>query len=647
MAVVLLAPILAERARIPGVVGLVVVGVLIGPHTSGLLERDGTIAVLGSVGLLYLMFVVGLELDLEDFSRHRRGAVLFGVATFVIPMALGTALIPLLGFELLPSILLASCWASHTLVAYPVYRRLGTASSRAVSVSVGATIVTDTAALLVLVVVARAHVGGLDARFWATLVPSLAALLLLLLVGLPRLARWFFSQLGQDRAARFGFLLVALFASAGLAELAGIEGIIGAFLAGLALNRMVPAGSALMERVEFFGSSFLIPLFLVAVGMLVDPRVFTEAETLWVGLGFTAIALVAKWLAAWLTGTVLRYDRAEIGTMFSLSGAQAAATLAAVVVGLQVGLIGEETVNAVIAVILITCLVTSATAGRYAPRLSQPPARRALGETVLVPVARPESAAPLMRFAAAVARRDSGTVVPLVVVAGGPAPERLAGARALAAEAGRHVLAQGGHADATVRIDVSASAGSLHVAAERGATFIVLGWKGYTSRRESLFGGVIDDVVQAAPVPVVVTRLHDRPVRRVLVLVGESGGGPAERSGLHLAVELAGRLSGEGALPVAVHSATDDPLVDVLAQARLKVRASHDPRRRPAMARALAGPDDLILLPVAPDATDLNREAARVAQAVPEASVVTVIDSAARRVRPPDAAEPESDSTTA
>jgi Kef-type K+ transport system membrane component KefB len=643
MAVVLLAPIAAERARIPGVVGLVLAGVLIGPHTTGLLQRDGSIALLGSVGLLYLMFVVGLELELDDFRRDRNHALLFGVLTFVVPMALGSALIPLLGFSPLASILLASCWASHTLLAYPVFRRLGTSSSRAVAVSVGATIVTDTAALLVLAVVARAHTGGLDATFWVTIVPSMAALGVVILVLLPRLARWFFGQLGQDRSARFVFLLVALFASAGLAELAGVEAIVGAFLAGLALNRTVAKGSALADRVDFFGSTFLIPIFLVSVGMVVDPAVLTDPRTLGVSAAFTAIALVAKWLAAYLAGKALRYDGAEIGAMFSLSGAQAAATLAAVIVGLQIGLLDEQTVNAVIGVILVTCLVTSWTAGRYAPRLPQPPVRTALGRTVVVPVSRPESAAGLVRLAAAVARRDAGMVVPLVVVPGSADEARLAGARALARTAEGTVLAGGGDAEPLVRIDDSAAAGTIHTIAERSGTFLVLGWKGYTTRRENLFGGVVDSIVAGVDVPVLIGRLGDRPWRRVVLLITADDLVTPDVAALEVAVEVAARVAADGGLPIVLVSAVDAPYVRFLGT-RLRAEVVVDEARRAAAAVARTTEDDLVVLPLAPVPGALDREASRVARALPRTSVVAVLAGAGRRaaaVGPPVNADPQ------
>jgi Kef-type K+ transport system membrane component KefB len=415
MGAILVAPLLARRLRLPEIIVLLGLGFVVGPTGLGVLERAGAVATLGTVGLLYLMFVAGLELDLEDFVANRRHALVFGGLTFIVPMTLGTVVSLALGYTVLAALLLASCWASHTLLTYPTFQRAGTAGHRAVATAVGATIITDTAALLVLAVVARAHQGELGPMFWATLLPSLVALVVGTMWGLPRLARRFFSGPGQDRELRFVFVLACLFVVASLASLAGIEAIVGAFRAGLALNRAVPNGGALMERVDFVGRALFIPLFLLATGMLVDWRVLTDPQTLGIGLAFVLVAVGSKLLAAVTGGRVLGYRGAEVAAMFALSNTQAAATLAAVVVGLRVGLIDEEVVNAVLLVILATSIVSSAVATRYAPRLVTPRRGRPLGDVVVVPVANPDTAPRLLRLASAFARADGGVVVPVLV----------------------------------------------------------------------------------------------------------------------------------------------------------------------------------------------------------------------------------------
>ena len=251
--VMLTAPLVAERLRLPGVVGLVMAGLVVGPEGLGLLAREGTIAQLGGFGLLYLMFLAGLELDLGAVRRDRRPAIVFGLLTFAIPIASGTGVALLHGFSVAASVLIGSLWASHTLVAYPIVRRAGIVSDKSVVAAIGATVITDSLALIVLAVVARSHEAEGGIRFLATLIPGLVVLAMATLWILPSLARWFFTGLGQDRTLRFLFVLVGFLGAAVLAEVVGIEGIVGAFLAGLALNALVPNGGALMQRVEFVG----------------------------------------------------------------------------------------------------------------------------------------------------------------------------------------------------------------------------------------------------------------------------------------------------------------------------------------------------------------------------------------------------------
>jgi Kef-type K+ transport system membrane component KefB len=625
---ILLAPLLARRLRLPEVVAVVVVGFAIGPTGLGLVERAGVVEVLGNVGLLYLMFVAGLELDLDDFIEHRRDSIGFGVLTFLVPMTLGTVTALALGYGTLASLLLGSCWASHTLVTYPVFQRVGTMGNRAVATSVGATIITDTAALLVLAVVARAHQGALTPVFWATLLPSMAILTAGAVYGLPRLARRFFSGRGQDRSLRFLFVMVALFAVASLAEVIGIEAIVGAFLAGLALNRSVPNGGGLMERIDFLGATLFIPLFLLATGMLIDLQVLLEPRTLLVGASFTAVALVAKLLAAYGTGKVLRYDSAEIGAMFSLSAAQAAATLAAIIVGLNVGLLDEDTVNAVMMVIVVTCIVSPAAASRYAARLPRPVPDRDLGEVVIVPLANPATAPRLMRVASVFARADGGIVVPLMVVPSETEPAQLQQARELDDEVMAVAQSAGAEARSVLRIDASPDAGIAHTIVEHQGSLLVMGWKGGTVRRGALFGGIIDRVLSRTAVPTLIVSEGDETVRRVLLVVDETVTTPAGSPALGLAIEAARLLSREAGVKVEVVTTQEDRQLDQLIATHLDVPVKHDARRRSIVVRSLAQPTDLVIIPTIGDEPNLTSVAARIVRATPEgASLLVALDN--------------------
>jgi Kef-type K+ transport system membrane component KefB len=626
---ILLAPLLARVLRLPEVVAVVLVGFAVGPTGLGLLERQGVVATLGGAGLLYLMFVAGLELDLDDFIEHRRDSIGFGVLTFVVPMTLGTLVALGLGYDLLPSLLLASCWASHTLVTYPIFQRVGTVRNRAVATSVGATIITDTVALLVLAVVARAYQGALTPVFWATLIPSFLLVTGGAVVGLPRLARWFFSGPGQVRSLRFVFVLVCLFTMSALYAAIGIEAIVGAFLAGLALNRSVPNGGALMERIDFFGSTIFIPLFLLATGMLIDLQVLADPRTLLIGVSFTAVAIVAKLLAAVAAGRVFHYDRAEVGAMFALSSAQAAATLAAVVVGLSVGLIDEDTVNAVIMVILVTCVLASVAASRYAPQLSRPEEVRDLGEVVVVPVANPANAPTLMRYASSFARADGGLVVPVMVVPAETDEERLAQVRALDDEVVAVAQSAGAEARSILRIDTSPEAGIAHTVVEQNASMLIVGWKGGTGRAGASFGGIIDGVLASTFVPTLLVQEGASRPTRVLVVVDASVTAPAGEPAVRMALRTATIVARSTGSRVTVITNQDPVFVQRLTDEVLDgVRVELDERRRSIIVKERARPDDVVIAPSMGDEGRLRGLASRTVRAVPEgATLLVVVDS--------------------
>lgn len=553
--VILLAPLAAERFRLPGVIGLVVAGVVVGPEGIGLIERAGMIAQLGGVGLLYLMFMAGLELDLAVLSDHRRSAVVFGMLTFAIPITLGTGVAWWLGFGVAAAVLIGSLWASHTLVAYPIIRRGGIMADPSVAASVGATVITDTLALLVLAVVAGYETGG-DVASLLWLVPGLALLAFLTLWLLPRAANWFFVGIGPDRTLRFLFVLAALLGSAVVAEVVGIEGIVGAFLAGLALNRQVPNGGTLMQRIEFVGSALFIPIFLVSVGMLVDLRVVFDVGTLTLAVAFTAVAIGAKALAAFAAGRWFGFDWPRIGVMFALSNAQAAATLAATIVGFQIGIFDEQVVNAVLLVILVTVVVASWVAGYSVRRFTAPyeiPQR--MGRLVLVPVANPTAAAEMIRIAVWLARSDGGEVLPLHVVTT-PDPGRVQEGRVMLDSVGADTARFGAELDTTIRVDRSVSRGVINTVIERDASLVLLGWKGSKTTKDRLIGNVLDDITDSAPCLVAACWLPSGPPTRIVLAAGYEA--DAVDADLAAAEEFSRRLAKGSGLPLLISSAGDE-----------------------------------------------------------------------------------------
>jgi Kef-type K+ transport system membrane component KefB len=335
--IILFAPILLNKLRIPHLIGLIIAGAIIGPNGFNLIARDMSIILFGTVGLQYIMFLAGLEIDLADFKKNSSKSLVFGLLTFSIPMTIGTlAGYYILEFSLPTSVLLASMFASHTLIAYPIISKLGVAKNKAVNITVGGTMITDTLALLVLAVIAGMQAGEINQEFWIRLGVSVIAFGLVVMLIFPIIGRWFFKRF-DDNISQYIFVLAMVFLGCTLAELAGIEAIIGAFLAGLSLNRLIPHTSPLMNRIEFVGNALFIPFFLIGVGMLVDYKAFIKGwNTLEVAGIMTVCAIFGKYLPAYITQKIYGFSADQRRLIFGLSNAQAAATLAAVLVGFNI-----------------------------------------------------------------------------------------------------------------------------------------------------------------------------------------------------------------------------------------------------------------------------------------------------------------------
>jgi Kef-type K+ transport system membrane component KefB/nucleotide-binding universal stress UspA family protein len=382
LVIILFAPIILNKIKIPHLLGLIIAGAVIGPNGINLMERDSSIILSGTAGLLYIMFLAGLEIDLADFKKNSKKSLVFGLYTFIIPMTLGTLTgLYVLEFSMATSVLLASMFASHTLIAYPLISKLGVAKNRAVNIAVGGTMITDTLALLVLAVIVGMTTGEVNTEFWVRLTISIVVFGLIVMLLFPIIARWFFKRF-DDNVSQYIFVLVMVYLGAVLAEMAGIEAIIGAFLSGLALNRLIPHTSPLMNRVEFVGNAIFIPFFLIGVGMLIDYRAFfKDFETIKVASVMIVVATTAKFLAAWLTQKTYKFSVDERRLIFGLSNAQAAATLAAVLVGFNIiigetetgepiRLLNESILNGTILMILFTCTVASFVAQKGAKNIA-------------------------------------------------------------------------------------------------------------------------------------------------------------------------------------------------------------------------------------------------------------------------------------
>ncbi len=369
MAIILLAPLLLGRLKIPNVITLIIAGVAVGPHGLNLLDRDMSFEIFGQVGLLYLMFLAGIEIDMYHLKKNITKGLVFGAYTFLIPLVAGAgAAMVFFDMPLLTGALLGSVFAAHTLIAYPIVSRFGLTKTPPVVIAIAGTIVAVLGSLIVLAAVLGVEREGSI----GSLFPILGALVVFCIAVIyiyPRVTRWFFKNY-REPVPQFIYVLVMVFLSGAIAKWIGIEGVFGAFFAGLVLNRYIPARSPLMGRLEFVGNAIFIPYFLIGVGMLIDLHVVVQGwSTLYVAGMMTAIAMVTKWLAALATQKTFGMDRLARSIIFQLSNAHTAVALAVVTIGYSMNLLSVEILNGTVIMILITCTVSSLGTERAATRM--------------------------------------------------------------------------------------------------------------------------------------------------------------------------------------------------------------------------------------------------------------------------------------
>jgi len=628
---VLLGPVAAARARLPALVGLIVAGMLVGPNVFGILGQNTFIETVAYIGLLYLMFEGGLDLDFVGFVERPRDSLVFGVLTFVLPFVLVVATARLFQLGWVAAVILGVAFASHTLLSYPTITRFHLSRNRAVTAPLGATLFANTVALIVLAVAVAAERGGTTILSWIVFVAGFSAYIGVMVTLVPRLTRWFFTGVGQDRHIRLAYLLSGMGVSAVVAQALGIEPIVGAFFAGLAFNRFVPHGTPIAQRVKVLGESLFIPAFLISTGMLLDPlTLFTNPTSLLYGAGFTLALLIAKFGAAELAGRISAVSPAERGVMFSLSVGQAAGALAAAVIGRDLGVIDEPVVNAVILVILASALFAGLAADRHAPKVPLTiKARAALGSRVIVPVSNPHSVRPLVRIAAQLASADSGAVVAVNVLGAEASQAQRAINQELLRDAEAAALAAGAEAVTTVRIDASPVEGVLHTVVEQDGTALVVGWKGFTNAREGLFGSVIDQLVQQSPVPVLVCRPgDDLRTQRIVAVVTDATASGGDQRAVDTLFAVARRLQRQTDAPLVVLTdAADITAMTQTARAQGVVAPSVTATvGRPVTELASMLRDGDVVLTTSPTARDrISREARQIARIAHGRTVVVVL----------------------
>lgn len=499
---IFLVPILFQKIKLPGIVGLLLAGTIVGPNGFGLVEAAGVIDVLGKVGLLYLMFLAGLEINLDQFKKERRNTIIFGALTFLIPQTFGAFIFYSLGYSLPASFLIASMFASHTLVAYPIISRLGLMKEKSVAAAVGGTILTDIAALLVLAVVARSVEGELDVLFWVTLTGLFSIYLVFMFSVLPKVSYRFFQYIGEKGRFTYVYVISMMLIAAWLAEVIGIEAIVGAFLAGLAFNPLLSNKGPLKNRVEFFGDAFFIPLFLIFVGMQVEIEVLTSSYEVWFIMGtMTLTVIVTKWIASFLSAKILNFSNDQAWVVFGLTNSQAAATLAAVFVGIEVGLIGEEVLNGAIMMILVTCIIGPMIVEKYGYKLAdevtlEAESKPTIKQRILVPLSNPVTSAKLVEFSANIRTDEKSPIYPLSVINTYREVEKQRErAQKILEMASGHIHAVNSEAQPIIENNLNIAEG-IRIAAQRHAiTDIVMGWNGEISTSMRIFGSILDQVL--------------------------------------------------------------------------------------------------------------------------------------------------------
>ena len=511
--IILITPIFLNKLKIPPLLGLIIAGAFIGPNGVNLILRDSGIIMSGTAGLLYIMFLAGLEIDLVDFKKNSKKSLLFGIFTFSVPMILGILTgIYVLHFTVLTSVLLASMFASHTLITYPLISKLGVSKNPAVTVTVGGTMITDTLALLVLAVIVGMTKGEVNTLFWVKITLSIVAFGLFIILLFPLITRWFFKKI-EDHISQYIFVLAMVFFGAFLAELAGVEGIIGAFLAGLSLNRLIPRTSALMNRVEFVGNAIFIPFFLIGVGMLIDYKMFDNFETIKVGVIMILVATSSKFIAAWITQKTFKFSKDERRLIFGLSNSQAAATLAAVLIGYNIilgennlgepiRLLDESILNGTILMILFTCTIASFVSQKGATNIallesSDNKEESNIKERILIPISNADSSEELINLSLALkSSKNKEALYALSVIDGHSTSTKCdKNARKVLENASKIVAATDNYLNELLRYDTTIFNGIYGTIKEQKITYLVLGLHKKTDVSDSFLGNLTEKLL--------------------------------------------------------------------------------------------------------------------------------------------------------
>lgn len=519
MSIVLSSPLIAKKTKIPTIIFLLLGGMIIGPYGLKVIIPNSSIELLGSIGLLYIMFEAGLEINLHEVEKNKHQSIVFGLITFVIPLILGIlGSYYILKLNLLASVLLASLFSSHTLITYPIVSKLGLSKRNSVTSTIGGTIITDVLALIILAVVIATYQGNLTLLFWLKFIIFSLLYTVISAKYIPKLAKYFFlSHSSGDGSDDYAFVITITFILAYLSHLVGLEPIIGAFLSGLVLNSLIPERSALMSRIKFIGETLFIPFFLISVGMLIDVGQFFENEkTIMISIVMIIIAIIAKLLAALIFGKISKLNKLDAYLIFSLSVNQAAATLAAVTVGYELGIFNEYILAGTITMIMVTCFLGSFTTDYFAKKmilneedddiLSQESQR------ILVPINTSNNLENLMEFSFMLQsiKKHEPLYFLKVILDGDDTDKKIIESENLLEKVVKIGKEMNREIFPLIRIQSLIPMGILRASKENRISKVILSWDKKHSERNKIFGSVIDDFVSKSNTIVYVVKLENK-----------------------------------------------------------------------------------------------------------------------------------------
>lgn len=537
LVIILLSPLVLNRFKIPHIIGLIVAGVVVGPHGLNVLARDMSFELFGQVGILYIMFLAGIEIDMFHLKRNLKRGLVFGLLTFLLPMIVGTlASVYVLKMSWVTSILLASMYASHTLISYPIVARFGLTKNPAVLIAVVGTIIAVIGALLVL---AGAMTVQRTGEFmWGDLLRlllELAIYCVVIIYTYPRVTRWFFKNY-SDNVTQYIFVMAMVFLASWFAQIIELEAVLGAFFAGLVLNRYVPNASPLMNRIEFLGNALFIPYFLIGVGMMIDVKVVSNINTLYVAANMIVVAVIGKWVAAWIAQKIYGMKGVARKMMFGLTTAHTAVALAVVTIGYNMimpdgsRMMDETILNGTVLMILVTCAIAPIATARAASKMriemlsdeGVAEAGDSKRETkILIPVANPITAQSLTELALMLRNPRRKTDIYAIHVRN----DNSVASRTIGRNALDIAVKSASSVDAEVipieRYDINTVAGLINAIEERDITDVIIGMHRKATVIDSFFGAKIEQLLKATNQMVVMTRcfIPVNTVTRIVVAV--------------------------------------------------------------------------------------------------------------------------------